>query len=111
MSSAKPKNIARHVRENTTMWGEGIAFFESGDYAKAEETFSSMDFVTSAVLFNSGTCSLAQGDIEKAIEVSETVDVCVHICTITRPICVLLIVLLFGFETYASTVCIISGIG
>ncbi|XP_065198578.1 AF4/FMR2 family member lilli-like isoform X1 [Sycon ciliatum] len=65
----RKRNIARHVRENTAIWSEAISLFEKGEFAQAEETFSSMDYVTSAVQFNAATCSLSMGDVEKAIEI------------------------------------------
>lgn len=63
------RNIALHVRENTTLWDSAIRQFEDGDYGAAVETFTSMDYVTAAVTFNIGTSYLALGDYERAIEV------------------------------------------
>ena len=65
------RNIALHVRENTTLWDSAIRLFEDGDYGAAAETFSSMDYITAAVTFNIGTAYMSCGDYERAIEVGK----------------------------------------
>ena len=66
------KGVSRHVRENTELWGDAVAEFEAGNFSRAADIFTRMDFTTAQVTFNAGTAHMALGEYEEAIEVRST---------------------------------------
>ena len=67
------RNLALHVRENTTLWGEASRLVQEGNLQGALDRFSRMDYVTATVCFNVATVHLALGHYEDAIEVRQVI--------------------------------------